>query len=250
MRSIAGSVTGLMRGLERTECRDVAAQELWKRYNRKLSCYALKRLRSMDGVRTVADEEDAALSAFATICDKIKGGSLKLPSRLDFWRMLLKIARRKAQHQIEWGRRPKRGGAGVPLSDSVLGRLSTDELAADHPSHPRLSEPERVAIGLEECRRMLDILDNDTLRKIVLWRWIGRSNKEIAQELGDCSIQTVENRLKEIRKNWKMAYPGLKAQSGRRGSDPAAPRPSIANSNIAIAVLARLVREYLIDLTD
>ena len=53
----------------------------------------------------------------------------------------------------------------------------------------------------EECRRLLDSLDDDSLRQVALSRMEGYNNDEIADQLG-CARRTVARRLDLIRKTW------------------------------------------------
>src|SRR3954463_13568021 len=69
---------------------DEAVQPLWERYFERLVILARQRLR--DAPRAVADEEDAALSAFDSFCRSVQGGRFpRLGDRDDLWRILVVI---------------------------------------------------------------------------------------------------------------------------------------------------------------
>jgi F420-dependent methylenetetrahydromethanopterin dehydrogenase len=71
----------------------------------------------------------------------------------------------------------------------------------------------------EGCRQLLDLLDEESLRRMALLKLIGHTNEEIARKL-DCSLAKVERKLKRIRLKWAhVAPPG-----------PAAPGPRNASS--------------------
>ena len=53
----------------------------------------------------------------------------------------------------------------------------------------------------EQCRILLDALDDDSLRQVALCRMEGYNNDEIAEQLG-CARRTVARRLELIRKTW------------------------------------------------
>ena len=53
----------------------------------------------------------------------------------------------------------------------------------------------------EECQRLLDALDDNSLRQVALSRMEGYTNDEIAEQLG-CARRTIARRLDLIRKTW------------------------------------------------
>src|SRR5215470_10539747 len=86
-----------------------AAQKLWQRYFEALVRLARARLRGAP--KAVADEEDAALSAFDCFCrGAARGRYPRLNDRDDLWRLLVILTERKAIDQARHQRRHKRGG--------------------------------------------------------------------------------------------------------------------------------------------
>ena len=59
----------------------------------------------------------------------------------------------------------------------------------------------RESLVADECRRLLDVLDDDTLRSVAIWKLEGYTNHEIAGKL-QCVDQTVERKLRTIRSIW------------------------------------------------
>jgi DNA-directed RNA polymerase specialized sigma24 family protein len=170
-----------------------AAQELWSRYFRRLIGLARARLRATP--RRAADEEDVALSAFDSFYRRAEAGQFpRLLDRDDLWQVLFVITVRKAIDLAEHEGRARRGGARVrsfaDLSDfeveAVLGPEPTPELAAQLD---------------EQCRRLLDRLDDNALRAVARRKLEGYTNQEIAAQLG-CVVQTVERKLRRIRGLW------------------------------------------------
>ena len=53
----------------------------------------------------------------------------------------------------------------------------------------------------EECRRRLDGLRDDSLRRIALLRMEGYTNEEIAERLG-CGLRSVSRKIDLIRRTW------------------------------------------------
>jgi DNA-directed RNA polymerase specialized sigma24 family protein len=177
-----------------------AAQQLWERYFRRLVGLAREKLGGAP--RRVADEEDVALSAFDSFCRAAGRGRFpQLTDRDDLWPLLFVITERKAADLVGYNRRRKRGG-GVVLGESgLVGPASRaeadtglDQFPGDEPS------PEFAAQVAEECRRLLELLD-DSQRAVALWKMEGFTNEEIAERLG-CVPRTVERKLGMIRKHW------------------------------------------------
>src|SRR5262245_60161108 len=99
----------------------VAAQKLWERYFRRL--VGLARLRLRNAPRRAADEEDVALSAFASFCRAAEEGRFpRLADRDNLWRLLVVLTARKARHQRRRDGQQKRGGGAAP-QDVVLEEL-------------------------------------------------------------------------------------------------------------------------------
>ena len=87
----------------------VAAQHLWEGYFRRLVGLARGKLQSLPC--RAADEEDVALSAFASFCHGVERGRFpQLADRDDLWRLLVTITARKALHLARDERSQKRGG--------------------------------------------------------------------------------------------------------------------------------------------
>jgi DNA-directed RNA polymerase specialized sigma24 family protein len=175
-----------------------AAQQLWQRYFETLVRLARDRLRGAP--RTVADEEDAALSAFDSfVRGAARGRYPRLDDRDDLWRLLVVITERKAIDQAHRERRQKRGGgrirsiAGAADSSSPQGELVY--LAGTEPT------PEFAAQVADECRLLLGVLRDDSLRVVARLRMEGYSNKEVADQLG-CSLRTIARKVELIRRSW------------------------------------------------
>ena len=201
-----GSITGWLGDLRDGD--QAAAQPLWEHYFSKLVTVARTKLRRMRKTTADQDEEDAALSAFNSFCAGAARGKFpQLADRDDIWRLLVVITARKAMAQANREGRQKRGGGRV-VEEAVLfghglggadGSLAgLERIAAQGPS------PEFAAMMAEECGRLLDSLDDDSLRQVALSRMEGYNNDEIAEQLG-CARRTVARRLDLIKKTWLAA---------------------------------------------
>jgi DNA-directed RNA polymerase specialized sigma24 family protein len=175
-----------------------AARHLWQRYFADLVRLARARLRAAP--RTVADEEDAALCAFDSLCRGAEHGRfLRLEDGNDLWRVLVTITARKAADIIQRGRRQKRGGDRVRTeADLAVAALESGGIGQAPGREP---SPELAAMVAEECRRLFDALPDASLKQVAQLRLEGYTDREIATHLG-CGLSTVERRLRTIRTVW------------------------------------------------
>jgi DNA-directed RNA polymerase specialized sigma24 family protein len=171
-----------------------AAQPLWEAYFVRLVGLARSQLQGLCR-KSVADEEDVALSAFDSFCRNAQSGVFpRLDDRDDLWQVLLVLTVRKARSLARREKRLKRGaGRVVSLAD-----LEDDDLDAVLATEPT---PE-VALQLAEgCQQLLECLNDDSLRRVALCKLDGCTNREIAEQLG-CVEKTIERKLRSIRKLW------------------------------------------------
>jgi DNA-directed RNA polymerase specialized sigma24 family protein len=178
-----------------------AAQPLWEKYFRRLVCYARDKLASVP--RRAADEEDVALSAFASFCRAVAQGRFPaLHDRDDLWQLLVLITDRKACDLANYERRQRRGGGKV-LDEAAL--RQGDAAAEDAPLAQLRSpepSPEFALRAAEEWRRLLDLLGDADLQQVTVWKMEGYTVEEIAAQLGRAP-RTVKRWLRLIRQIWK-----------------------------------------------
>src|SRR5262245_7697389 len=178
----------------------VAAQQLWERYFHRLVGLARAKLQGQP--RRVADEEDVALSAFASFCRAAEGGRFpRLADRHDLWRLLVTLTERKAYNLVRDERRQKRGGGAVVgeaglLRPDASSPEGLDQFAGREPT------PEFAAEVAEEARLLLGRLSTPELQAIAVWKMEGDTVPQIADRLG-CAVSTVERRLRLIRQLWE-----------------------------------------------
>lgn len=169
-----------------------AIRHLWKRYFNRM--IGLARQKLGDSPRVAADEEDVALSAFDSFCQGVEQGEFsRLQDRDDLWRLLVVITLRKAVNLIHHEGRQKRGGDQVQESDEAV----LQGLLSREPS------PAVTAAMNEEYLRMLDLLGDENLRKLVLLKLEAHTNAESAALLGRTRV-TVQRMLKLIQQTWQQ----------------------------------------------
>jgi DNA-directed RNA polymerase specialized sigma24 family protein len=191
------SVSRWLDGLR--EGNDADVKRLWDRYFQRLVNLASTRLPGH--ARRVTDEEDVALSAFHSFCDRVGRGQFpQLADRDDLWRILVTITFRKVAESMRHQTRLKRGGGGVlgqsvKLNDSEVD-LGMARVLSNEPT------PEAAAQFAEDYERLLEKLEDSTLRSIAVRKLEGHSREEIADALGT-SVRTIDRKLTLIRLMWQ-----------------------------------------------
>jgi DNA-directed RNA polymerase specialized sigma24 family protein len=149
----------------------------------------------------VADEEDVAVSVFRCLCAGAERGRLaEIEHRDDLWRVLVTMTIRKA---IDLQRRvggQKRGGGQV-RGESIFGKADDDQSPGLQQFTDLAPSPQTLAVLEEEGQRLLEALEDDTLRQVALWKLEGYTNDEIAAKL-DLTTRSVERKLQRIREKW------------------------------------------------
>jgi RNA polymerase sigma factor (sigma-70 family) len=187
------SVTSWIEGLKAGDGSDV--QRLWDRYFERLVRLAAARIPAH--TRRSFDQEDVALSAFQSFCDRaIHGQFAELGGRDDLWRLLATITVRKAMETMRSQSRQKRGG-GRLLGESAL-QWSEEEKSGLAELLGREPAPDQVVQFSEDCGRLLETLPEPSLQAVAVRRLEGLSSREIAEEL-NVSTRTIERKLKVIR---------------------------------------------------
>jgi DNA-directed RNA polymerase specialized sigma24 family protein len=196
--STSGSVTHWIVQLKAGD--RAAAQPLWENYFRQLTARARHQLAAAP--RRAADEEDVALSAFASFCCAAEQGRFpRLDDRHDLWQVLMVLTDRKAYDLVRDERRQRRGGGKV-LDEAAL----ADEQASA-PTSPLAQIPDQgtspafAALLADECQRLLGRLTDSDLRRVAVLKMEGYTVEEIAGQLGRVP-RTIKRWLQLIRRIW------------------------------------------------
>jgi DNA-directed RNA polymerase specialized sigma24 family protein len=177
------SITRLMRAVQ--DGSDSAVRPLLAEYFDRLVQLARNRLRNLPGLGGY--DEDLALRSFHSVYRRLRDPArpLDLSGRDDLWRLL---ATRTISRAIDLIRQHH------PVE--VPGEQDVTLLLTREPT------PEEAAEVADECRRLLDSLQEPELRQIALWKVEGYTNEEIAVRL-DCVPRTIERKVSRIRLLWK-----------------------------------------------
>jgi RNA polymerase sigma factor (sigma-70 family) len=176
-----------------------AAQPLWERYYRQLVALARKKLQSAR--RRAADEEDVVQNAFHSFFRAVAQGRFpQLNDRDSLWRLLVVITANKALRQLKHEHRQKRGGGTAPCPLGIYPIGLEDEAALVQVVGTEPTPDFAVQVA-DEYGRLLDLLGDETLRQVAVWKMEGYGNDEIADRLS-CSRRTVARKLEAIRILW------------------------------------------------
>jgi RNA polymerase sigma factor (sigma-70 family) len=166
-----------------------AAEGLWAAYFEKLVGVARARL----GPARAADQEDVALSAFASFWEGARRDRFpQLTDRTALWPLLVAITAHKCTDLVRRETRQKRGG-GATADPTALEHL----IDSDPPPDFAL----QVADQLQHLLAKLDATGDATLRQVAALRLSGLNQSEIAERLG-CVRETVGRKLKLIEACW------------------------------------------------
>ena len=176
-----------------------AAQPLWEHFCQKLMHLAGQKLSSK--LRRSYDEEDAALSAFHSLCRVIsERRQSDLCDRDNLWRLLVTITERKVNTRLRHEIRDKRDIRRT-VGESCF--VSSGEKSGGMASLPdREPTPEFAAEFADLCGAMLDGLGDETLKQIAQLRLKNYDPDDIAKTLS-LSRRTVERKLLIIRGRWE-----------------------------------------------
>jgi DNA-directed RNA polymerase specialized sigma24 family protein len=187
-----GSVTRLINPLLVGD--PAAVLELWKRFFGRLVGLARHKLRGVPA--SAADEEDVALSAFASFVRHAERGRFpELADRDSLWRLLVTLTVRKAAHLLRDEGRQKRRGGGAALAGAEREAVLEEVLS-------REPGPAFAAEAAEQYWRLLARLGEDELRQVAVWRLEGYTVEEVAGKLG-CAPRSVKRKLHLIRGIWE-----------------------------------------------
>lgn len=177
-----------------------AAQRLWVRYFERLVKLAQKNL--PEYACRAFDAEDVALSALRCFHQAATEGRYpQLRDRDSLWGLLVLITARKARSYLRRERRKKRGDGTVQGESGFVPAGADPEMAGIDQVIGTQPTPEFAAQTAEECRRLLGLLADATLRLIAVRKLEGYTAEEIAEELR-CTTRTVQRRLAMIRTRW------------------------------------------------
>ena len=151
-----------------------------------------------DKTRRHYDEHDAANSAFFSLCSGLADGRLEAKNRDALWGLLAIITSRKISAKWRYLNRQKRAGTRGDSGFLDLGDAGINEIGGNHLA------PDILAEVSESCDQLLAAIPDEAMKKIVLMKFQGSTNGEIAEEL-NCTRRTIERKLEKVRRIWVEA---------------------------------------------
>ncbi len=175
-----------------------AAHGLWQYFCRRLMSFARGRLKAE--TRRIYDEEDAALSAFRSLCRGIEAQRFpEISDRDNLWALLVVIASRKIMNRNRYDAQQRRSGNRT-CHESVL--QPSSEIHSPLLNVPaREPTPELAAEVADLSQYLLQLLPETDLQQLVLLKLEGHTNEEAA-ELMSVTRRTVQRKLERIRRHW------------------------------------------------
>jgi len=180
-------------------CDPRAASRLWEHFCLRLMSYARGRLNPK--TRQVYDEEDAAISAFRSLCKGIE--AQKFPDvgdRGNLWALLVVITGRKIINRHRYENQACRDTSRT-FSDSVFQPTHSADLGVLSSLPSREPTPEFAAEVAEMSESLYSVLSEQDLRQLVTLKLEGYTNEEAADQL-KVTRRTVQRKLERIRRIW------------------------------------------------
>lgn len=178
-----------------------ATEKLWRLYFARMVQVAKRKLAGTN--RAVHDEEDIALSAFKSFCLGFQEGRFQAQAESEnLWPLLVSLTINKSIDHLRRGNRLKRGGRGAAekAQPPVDSQHVWDDLIST------TADPELQVAANEAFENLLETLDQTgdaSLKQIVLLTVEGHRPSAIAQQLGGCTVRTIQRKLKTIRAIWE-----------------------------------------------
>ncbi len=183
----AGSITHVVRSLRHGN--EDAVAKLWEKYFARMVRVALSKF-GRHRART-GDAEDVALSVFDRFCRDVHAGAFPwVTDRHSLWPVLVSITARRAARLSRDEMRQKR---------SVLRRDHRHVQSLDLVS--RTLPADESLLLEEQAEILLNCLQTPLLRQVATLKMEGRTNEEVAKELG-IALRSVERKLHVIRQIW------------------------------------------------
>lgn len=185
----------------------------WDRYRSRLLGFVRKTLGA--GKSRFYDEDDLVQITFENFFNGIADGRIDDWGRRDPWPLLAVIARRKMVDCYHYEHRRKRGNGRVqnesslPRTNGHASESPLSQLVVDRTS------PATDFVWEERYGKLLDKLNDKSLRRVAALKIDGYKNEEIA-ELMNCSRATVCRRLSTIRRLWQDDFKEELASSRSR----------------------------------
>jgi DNA-directed RNA polymerase specialized sigma24 family protein len=176
-----------------------AASRLWAHFCQRLVVFA--RSRMSPSSRRIYDEEDAAVSAFRSLCRGIEAQRFpEVGDRGNLWALLVVVTSRKIANRFRYDHQQRRD-SNQTLSESLLQPSDGSGLGLLHSLPSNEPTPAFAAEVADMSEYLMSQLSEPDLRKLVLLKLEGHTNEDAA-ELMKITRRTVQRKLERIRRIW------------------------------------------------
>ena len=182
-----------------------AAKKLWIHFVDRLQESLKQKLQP--STKRVYDEEDAAQSAFFSLCRGVTNGRYpNLQDRGSLWNLLLTIAGRKVSHRHRYDHQKRRD---IKKNEELSLVLTDSEKSSlQRPLQSAEPTPEYLASFHETWCQLFDSLEDDVLRDVSRMKIEGFTDEEIAEQLG-YTTRTIRRKVERIRRVWQESFPEI-----------------------------------------
>jgi RNA polymerase sigma-70 factor (ECF subfamily) len=200
--------------------RDEAARIIWERFAPRLKLLVRRHLDNR--ILRREDEQDILQNTFASFCQGQSAGKTAPASRKELWKLLVRITMCKVintAHRHMADRRDVRRERAE--RQHAADEAQVPQWMLDYVDRSQPRPDERIAV-VEEVERLLQMLKDEELRQIVVWRLEGFTNTDISQLIGK-TVRSVELKLQLIRKllEGQIERGGLRRRrAGAEGHSP------------------------------
>lgn len=178
--------------------RDAAAR-LWAHFCQRLMNYA--RTRMSPSTRRIYDEEDAAVSAFRSLCRGIEAKRFPdVADRTNLWSLLVVITSRKISNRFRYEHQQRRDSHQL-ISDTIIRTTDGNEIDVLRSVPGKEPTPEFAAEVADMSEFLMKLLPDPELKKLVQLKLEGYTNEEAAERMR-ITRRTVQRKLELIRRIW------------------------------------------------
>lgn len=176
-----------------------AASRLWAHFCQRLIVFA--RSRMSPSTRRIYDEEDAAVSAFRSLCRGIEAQRFPdVGDRGNLWALLVVITSRKIANQFRYEHQQRRN-ANQTLSESMLQHSDGSGVSVLMSLPAQEPTPAFAAEVADMSEYLMSQLPEADLKRLVLLKLEGHTNEDVA-EMMKITRRTVQRKLELIRRIW------------------------------------------------
>lgn len=178
--------------------RDAAAR-LWAHFCQRLMNFA--RTRMSPSTRRIYDEEDAAVSAFRSLCRGIEAKRFPdVADRTNLWSLLVVITSRKISNRFRYEHQQRRDSHQL-ISDTIIRTTDGNEIDVLRSVPGKEPTPEFAAEVADMSEFLMKLLPDHELKKLVQLKLEGYTNEEAAERMR-ITRRTVQRKLELIRRIW------------------------------------------------